>query len=46
MKKILLGAYKQVSNMAKENDLPLRTAAYMIAVSRLAKAIELRGLFP
>lgn len=46
MKRILLNAYKQVSEIAEEKDVTLRTAAYIIAVSRLAKAIELRGLFP
>ncbi len=46
MKKILLNAYHQVAEMAEEREISLRTSAYILAVSRLAKAIELRGLFP
>ncbi len=46
MRHILLKAFGEVYNLSKERDVSLRTAAYVIAVSRLAKALELRGLFP
>ena len=46
MRTILLKAFDEVYNLSKEMDISLRTAAYIIAVSRLAKALELRGLFP
>jgi glutamate dehydrogenase (NAD(P)+) len=46
MRNILLNAFGEVYTLAEEREISLRTAAYVIAVSRLAKAIELRGLFP
>jgi len=46
LKKILVKTFKEVYNLSKEKNVTLRTAAYMIAISRLAKAFELRGIFP
>ena len=46
LKKIILGAFEEVYKVLKERNIPLRTAAYIIAVERIAKAIELRGFFP
>ena len=46
LKKIIVGAFQEVYQVSKERNISLRTAAYIIAVSRVAKAIELRGLFP
>ena len=46
LKKIMLKAFEEVYKVSKERKIPLRTAAYIIAVSRIAKAIELRGIFP
>ncbi|MFX1326650.1 MAG: Glu/Leu/Phe/Val dehydrogenase [Promethearchaeota archaeon] len=46
LKKILLEAFEEVCQVSKERKIPLRTAAYIIAVSRIARAIELRGIFP
>jgi glutamate dehydrogenase (NAD(P)+) len=46
LKKILVDAFESVYKISKEKDLSLRTSAYIIALSRLAKAIELRGVFP
>lgn len=46
LKKIMLKAFEEVYELSKERNIPLRTAAYIIAVSRIAKAIELRGIFP
>lgn len=42
----MLEAFEEVYKIHKEKNLSLRTAAYIIAVSRVAKAIELRGFFP
>lgn len=39
-------AFSVVWSYASEHDLDLRSAAYMLAVRRVANAIELRGLFP
>lgn len=46
LRKIIVKAFENVWKVANEEDLSLRTAAYVIAVNRVAKAIELRGLFP
>ena len=46
LKKIIVGAFENVWKVANEKNFSLRTAAYAIAVSRVAKAINLRGLFP
>ena len=46
LKNILVSAFEDVYNLSKEKNASLRIASYMIAISRLAKAIELRGIFP
>ena len=46
LKRIILEAFEDVYNLSKERKVSLRTAAYIIAVSRVARAIELRGIFP
>ena len=46
LKKIILKAFEEVYDLSKEREILLRTAAYIIAVTRIAKAIELRGIFP
>lgn len=46
MKRILLRAFEFVLNLSSEVDISYRTAAYAIGAERLAKAHELRGLFP
>ncbi len=46
LKKIILSAFEEVYKVSRERNISLRTAAYIIAVSRIAKAIEWRGIFP
>ena len=46
LKKIILNAFENVYKISKERGVSLRVAAYIIAVSRVAKAVELRGIFP
>ncbi|MHA1376310.1 MAG: Glu/Leu/Phe/Val family dehydrogenase [Promethearchaeota archaeon] len=46
MKNILLEAFEMVWKLSKERKVSLRNAAYMIAIDRVAKTHELRGLFP
>ena len=46
LKNIILDAFENVYKVSKERNVSLRTAAYIIALSRVAKAIELRGIFP
>jgi len=46
LKRIIIEAFEETYKISKERKISLRTAAYIIAVSRVAKAIELRGIFP
>ncbi|MFX0027808.1 MAG: Glu/Leu/Phe/Val dehydrogenase [Candidatus Hermodarchaeota archaeon] len=46
MKRILLRAFEYVLNLSSEKEISYRTAAYAIGAERLARAHELRGLFP
>jgi glutamate dehydrogenase (NAD(P)+) len=46
LKRIIIEAFEETFKISKERKISLRTAAYVIAVSRIAKAIELRGIFP
>ena len=46
LKMIIIEAFEETYKISQERQIPLRTAAYIIAVSRIAKAIELRGFFP
>jgi len=46
MKRILLRAFESIINLSSEKSISYRTAAYAIGAERLARAHELRGLFP
>ncbi|NVM44788.1 MAG: Glu/Leu/Phe/Val dehydrogenase [Candidatus Lokiarchaeota archaeon] len=46
MKTILVDTFEEVFKFSEKTDSSLRTAAYAISANRLAKAHELRGLFP
>ncbi|MFX1380658.1 MAG: Glu/Leu/Phe/Val dehydrogenase [Promethearchaeota archaeon] len=46
LKNILVSTFEEVFNISKGKNVSLRIASYMIAISRLARAIELRGIFP
>jgi glutamate dehydrogenase (NAD(P)+) len=46
LKKIMVRAYEDVARIASEHDVGMRTAAYMIAVQRVAEATLTRGIYP
>ena len=46
MKNILIKTYEDIYKLSKEKHVSLRIAAFAISARRLAKAHELRGLFP
>lgn len=46
LKKVILKAFEDVYTLSQEKNISLRTAAYIIAVSRIVKAIKLRGIYP
>jgi len=46
LKRIIIEAFEETYKISEERKISFRTAAYIIAVSRIAKAIQLRGIFP
>ncbi len=46
LKNVMTTAFNKVWELSKKENVDLRMAAYMIAVSRVAKAMVLRGLYP
>jgi glutamate dehydrogenase/leucine dehydrogenase len=44
--KIMTRAFTEVWDFSQAHKLPLRDAAYMLAVQRVAEAIRVRGIFP
>lgn len=46
LKQIITEAFEDTYTISQERKISLRTAAHVIAVRRLAKAIKLRGIFP
>jgi len=46
LKRLMESAYDQVSTMARDRGVSLRTAAQMIGVGRVAEAHRIRGLYP
>ena len=46
LERIILEAFEETYRISVERKIALRTAAYIIAVERVAKAIKLRGFFP
>lgn len=46
LENIILDAFNNVYQMKVEKNISYRLAAYLIAVGRLAKAIEYRGFYP
>ena len=43
LERIMVAAYSQVSAVAKERQLTMREASYIVAIERVAKAMILRG---
>jgi len=42
----LIKAYRNTRNLAEKEKVDMRTAAYMIAIGRVAEATRTRGIFP
>jgi len=43
---IMVNSFRQVWDFAEAHDVPLRMAAYMMAVDRVASAVQTRGIWP
>ncbi|MCX5800034.1 MAG: Glu/Leu/Phe/Val dehydrogenase [Candidatus Eisenbacteria bacterium] len=46
LRKIIVGAYSRVHEVAKQPRIDWRTAAYIVALGRLEKVYKERGIFP
>jgi glutamate dehydrogenase (NAD(P)+) len=46
LKEIMVKAFAETLDVARRDDVNMRTAAYLLAVKRVADAMELRGLYP
>jgi glutamate dehydrogenase (NAD(P)+) len=46
LKKTILAAYERVSEAAEKYQVDWRTAAHIVALSRLEKVYKERGIFP
>jgi len=44
--KIITKSFHRVTDVAEEQKLPMRRAAYVVAVQRVVDAIETRGIYP
>ncbi|WP_423786715.1 Glu/Leu/Phe/Val family dehydrogenase [Kerstersia gyiorum] len=46
LERIMRAAYSSISGVAQEHGVSLRTAAFIVACSRILEARQLRGLYP
>jgi len=46
LERILVRSFREVWDFSKEQGVPLRLGAYMLAVDRVAGAVKARGVFP
>ncbi len=46
LREIMVSAFDRVWSLAQEKGIPLRTAAYVVAISRVAEATLVRGIWP
>jgi glutamate dehydrogenase (NAD(P)+) len=46
LRKVMIRSFGQVLDIVKEHRVSFRIAAYMLAISKLAKAKKIRGVFP
>ena len=46
LKRILVRSFKEVWDFGRQHKVPLRLGAYMMAVDRVARAVQSRGVFP
>ena len=46
LKNIMLKGFDDMWSISKEEKVTLRDAAFILAIKKIAKATELRGIFP
>ena len=46
LERIVVGAFENAVRTARERKVHMRTAAYLLAVDRVARATTTRGIYP
>ena len=46
LKEIMVKAFQETLAIAQRDEIDMRTAAYLLAVQRVADATSMRGLYP
>jgi glutamate dehydrogenase (NAD(P)+) len=46
LERIMIGAFENVLRVAQDRKVHMRTAAYLLAVDRVARATTTRGIYP
>jgi glutamate dehydrogenase (NAD(P)+) len=46
LQRILIRSFKEVQDLVQKHKVDMRTAAYILGVGRVARATELRGVYP
>jgi glutamate dehydrogenase (NAD(P)+) len=44
LRKVMTRSYQHVASVAREKKVPLRLAAYIVAIEKVARATRLRGI--
>jgi glutamate dehydrogenase (NAD(P)+) len=46
LRRIIVRSFDEVTAVARQRDMRLREAAYVVALQRVGDAIKLRGIYP
>ncbi len=46
LERVMTGSFRNTLRLAQEHTVNMRTAAYLLAVDRVAKATQIRGIYP
>ena len=46
LKKIMVKSFAEVWDISKKENVTMRDAAFILAMKKIAKAVEMRGIFP
>ena len=46
LSRVMVKAFAEVTGVAHERNIPMRQAAYILALQRVVAAMRLRGIYP
>jgi glutamate dehydrogenase (NAD(P)+) len=46
LRQIMVRSFNQILRVAHEKNIDMRTAAQVLAIHRVAEAVQLRGIYP